>query len=81
MDIWWAMKPRKCAVFCSSDFTTNTDHETETDSQDDIAMDSDSSDDLRLAIDDEEDSSDYESETISAFGKTWQFYLNYYFNF
>ena len=20
MDIWWAMKPRKCPVFCSSDF-------------------------------------------------------------
>ena len=21
MGIWWAMKPRKCAVFCSTDFT------------------------------------------------------------
>ena len=39
-------------------------------------MDSDSSDDLRLAIDDEEDSSDFESETISAFGKICQLYHN-----
>ena len=23
INIWWATKPRKCAVFCSSDFTTS----------------------------------------------------------
>ena len=60
--------------FNGSSKSIKQDHDTSVlnnnDFEDEIATNSDSSDDLRLAIDDEEDDSDFENESISNLGKS-----------